>query len=1410
MGDNTTITKLVPTQITLLTGVAIAIAGGGLHSLAVKNDGTAWAWGNNGTGQLGDTTTTQRKAPVQVNTITGVTAVSAGNNHSMALKSDNTVWTWGDNSSGELGDGTTNQAMAPVQAVGVSGATEISAGNNFSVARTSGDQILTWGSEGPGKLGDGNSDIRPVPIQISGLSGVTQASAGGFHTLALLSGGTVKALGDNSVGQLGDGTTTNRLTPVSVSGITSITAISAGNTHSLARKNDGTVWAWGDNSSGQLGNNTTTQQLVPVQVVGVGGTGFLTGIAGISASGSNDYSLAVDSTGVVYAWGFNGAGQLGDGTTTTRQAPVAVTGLSGVFTAVAAGNNHSLALRNDGTVWAWGNNFQGQLGDGTVTNHLVPVQVAGLTGITAISAGNQVSLARKSDGSMWAWGANTAGQLGLGGIFQQFTPAENQNLPDVVSVSAGNGYSLFMIQIGSVVVGGFGTNSTGQLGNGTIGLGTPNPIPILGFGGKTPSSVSANSYSLAVMTDGTVWGWGFDNSGQLGDSPEIFNPTPTAPVARGVADLTVTKSHGADFSAGSPGTYTITVTNVGQASMSGPTTVVDTLPAGMSFSSGSGTGWVCSGVSVGASCTHSGAIGAGASSVITLNVNTTALMFPDQFNLVTVSNAGDVHALNNTASDETNAPTPTGVTLTPAPSPNPSIFGQNLSLSATVTPSGATGYVVFADGATLFGTAPVSSGTAHLNTLLMTPGTRLLGAVFVPDQPYTYSYSPFVMHTVNAIPSASLTPFASSPLVLGGSRVGYLVATGDFNSDGKMDIAVVDSQSHTVTIYLGNGIGGFTASSGGPFQTGSSPVALLVADLNRDGKPDLAIANQGVNTLTVLFGNGAGGFAPAPRSPFAVGFNPTSLVVGNINEDGTPVVYVAGLASTQFTRLKRDMFGNFFTDTISLPSGSRSGIAAADFNGDGRFDVAFSDIAGTVGILLKADTDYNPLVNITSTIHPQGIVAADLNGDGKMDLVTYDATGIEVLIGNGSGGFTEATGSPFVPGAGSITGISSVSIGDFNGDGKPDLFVVRTPSSTSKGEVAIMLGNGSGGFAQAVGSGYASKSSNLLHAVVANFNGDGRTDVAVTDPGNDAVVVLQGLPPVVAPVSVVPNSGAGALQTFSGRYAAAKGYRDLQWVQMLFGATTSSQPYCLVHYDVQGNKFWLFNDVQGFFAGPISPGVASNLLQGSLCALNTSGSSVSESGVDLTINAAVVFKQAVAVKIFMRGLTFEGVDTGWVQQGTWTTVAAALGTMTVAPSSGSVTHGTQQIFTLTYPDPPGFAGAAFGWEQFLVATATDGGGNPFCYVHYDRGGNGLWMYSGDVGYFLGPVTPGTASSLLTSSACSINTAGATVANTSGNLVVTVPVTFKAPMVRGNKLFQRTLDVLNRDTGFEQTGTWTVN
>ena len=374
------------------------------HSLALKSDGTVWAWGQNTYGQVGDGTTTNKRTPVQVSGLNGVTAVAAGEYHSLALKSDGTVWAWGENGHGQLGDGTTTDSGAPVQVKGAGGAGSLSGvaviasgGHGHSLALKSDGTVWAWGYNYAGQLGDGTTTDSSTPVQVLGaggegfLSGVTAISTGRGHSLALKNDGTVWAWGYNVYGQLGDGTaglSTNKGLPVQVMAsadvpLSGVTAIGGGYMYSLALKSDGTVWAWGWNHQGELGDGTAdSYKTSPVQVSGPGGTGFLSGVTAIAAGYSN--SLALKSDGTVWAWGYNYAGQLGDGTNTNKNSPVQVLGpggaghLSGV-TAVAAGYN-SLALKSDGTVWAWGDNGFGELGDGTTSNRTTPVQVKGAGG----------------------------------------------------------------------------------------------------------------------------------------------------------------------------------------------------------------------------------------------------------------------------------------------------------------------------------------------------------------------------------------------------------------------------------------------------------------------------------------------------------------------------------------------------------------------------------------------------------------------------------------------------------------------------------------------------------------------------------------------------------------------------------------------------------------------------------------------------------------------------------------------------------------------------------------------------------------------------------------------------------------------------------------------------------------------
>ncbi len=346
--------------------------------------------------------------------------IAAGGAHTLALKSDGTVWTWGINIHGESGDGTTTQRTTPVQVTGLNDVTAIAGGYYHTVALKSDGTVWAWGKNDYGQLGDGTYTNKTTPVQLSSLSDVTAIAGGYYHTVVLKSDGTVWAWGWNLAGQLGDGTTMDRTTPVKVYGLSGVTAIAGGYLHSVALKSVGTVWAWGHNNEGELGDGTSYERHSPVQVSGMSG---VTAIAG-----GNDVAFALKSDGTVWAWGRNYYGQLGDGTYTNKTTPVQLSSLSGV-TAIACGYYHTVALKSDGTVWAWGKNDYGQLGDGTTSNkNSTPVQVSGLSDVTAIAAGEAHTLALKSDGTVWAWGHNSYYSLGDGTHMDRTTPVQVSGL----------------------------------------------------------------------------------------------------------------------------------------------------------------------------------------------------------------------------------------------------------------------------------------------------------------------------------------------------------------------------------------------------------------------------------------------------------------------------------------------------------------------------------------------------------------------------------------------------------------------------------------------------------------------------------------------------------------------------------------------------------------------------------------------------------------------------------------------------------------------------------------------------------------------------------------------------------------------------------------------------------------------
>jgi len=339
-------------------------------------------------------------------------------------------------------------------------------------------------------------------------------AAGSSHTLAVV-GDDVWGWGGNSLGQVGDGTTTQRNRPVQLSGLAGISAIATGPgaSHSLAQKNDNTLLAWGYNGQGQLGDGTTTQRTSPVEIPG------LSQVIAISGGGASSMSLRSDGT--VWAWGSNGFGQLGDGTTTQRTSPVPITGLLETL-AIASGGYHSVAITSDGAVWTWGQNWFGQIGDGTTADHLSPTKVPGLSGVIAIAAGNNHTVALKGDGTVWTWGYNNSGQLGDGGTTQRTSPVQVPGLSGVIAIAAGDSHTVALKGDGTVWTWGY--NYYGQLGNGST-TNRYNPVQVSGLSGVV--SIAAGSYhNVAAKGDGTIWAWGHNYYGQLGDGSTLNRLAP--------------------------------------------------------------------------------------------------------------------------------------------------------------------------------------------------------------------------------------------------------------------------------------------------------------------------------------------------------------------------------------------------------------------------------------------------------------------------------------------------------------------------------------------------------------------------------------------------------------------------------------------------------------------------------------------------------------------------------------------------------------------------------------------------------------------------------------------------------------------------------------------------------------------
>ncbi len=350
-----------------------AIQGGSRHTLALRGDGSLWAWGNNGSGRLGDGTTTSRKTPRRIGLDADWKTLGAGDAHSLAIKADGSLWAWGNNGSGRLGDGTTT--------------------------------------------------ARRVPTRIGMDNDWVAVSAGREHSLALKSDGSLWAWGANWYGQFGNGSATGSLVPVRVGPLTDWTFVDAGAERSLGVRADGSLWAWGRNYMGVLGDGTSFDRLLPSRV------GFTTGWSAAAVGDHHTLGLRADRS--IYGWGLNWYGEVGDGTggaESERLTPVRV-GLTSNWVMAAAGSGHSVGLRSDGSIWTWGLNWYGQLGNGSRVDRSTPAQMGSAKDWVAVSAGESHTLGLKRDGTLWVWGRNFEGQLGDGTNTHRWTPVKIEASP---------------------------------------------------------------------------------------------------------------------------------------------------------------------------------------------------------------------------------------------------------------------------------------------------------------------------------------------------------------------------------------------------------------------------------------------------------------------------------------------------------------------------------------------------------------------------------------------------------------------------------------------------------------------------------------------------------------------------------------------------------------------------------------------------------------------------------------------------------------------------------------------------------------------------------------------------------------------------------------------------------------------
>lgn len=619
IGDNSVVYRSSPVQTVSGGTDWNTVSAGDNHTLGIKNDGTLWVWGWNAYGQLGNQSTTNLSSPVQLGTDSTWLQVSAAFNFSTALKTDGTIWSWGANYTGQLGLNNTTDVSSPVQIYNSSAYNwiQISAGYSHASAISEDGRLWSWGSNSYGEVGI-DSYTTPITTYTENAAGGydwRQVACGTYFTLAVKNTGQLWGWGKNTSGQFGNYSNTSEKSPVLAIGSGDLFSIAAGQSFAAALglvptptptesptstplptqsstptptpsgtgptptptasptptlpplyylrlwgqnnygqlgdnttlpksspiqtlvggnfwydvdcgydstfaiKTDNSLWVWGSNSIGLLGDNTIIDKSSPIQTVAQGNDWQQASVG--------NYGAAVKSDNSLWVWGTNSIGELGDNTFVDKSSPIQIGGFDWSF--VDNGwRYHTAAIKTDGTLWLWGSNYLGQLGDNTSANRSSPVQiVGGGTDWDKVAVGLFHTAAIKTDGTLWTWGYGFYGQLGNDERFATSSPiqtvAGGTNWYEVAT----GAWNTFGIKTDGTLWG-WGLNSANQLG---LGAGAPvfisSPVQTFILGSTWKQVNAGYNHTLAVKTDGSLWTWGYNSFGELGNNTNIPNSVPT-------------------------------------------------------------------------------------------------------------------------------------------------------------------------------------------------------------------------------------------------------------------------------------------------------------------------------------------------------------------------------------------------------------------------------------------------------------------------------------------------------------------------------------------------------------------------------------------------------------------------------------------------------------------------------------------------------------------------------------------------------------------------------------------------------------------------------------------------------------------------------------------------------------------